>query len=58
MLYTTSLDHPRKQGAFAIVDNPLFRPAYEAVVDVGVGNGRADGLNMGSEGNGGPPFTS
>lgn len=49
MVYAAALGHPREQGAFAIVADPLFRPTDEGLVDVGIGDGGADGTNMGGD---------
>jgi len=46
MLDARSCRHPRKQFRGARIRNPALRPIDKGVVDIMVGNGRADRVQM------------
>jgi len=46
MLDARSCRHPRKQFRGALIRNPALRPIDKGVVDIMVGNGRADRVQM------------
>ncbi|WP_237748737.1 hypothetical protein, partial [Sphingobium sp. ba1] len=51
MFDPAALRHPREQSPFAPVSDPRACPVDEGRVDVGIRDGRADGVDRGGKGN-------